>query len=80
MSTETATPAAPPEPSTAEPVAGEVSSIDLIIELYKRDVDRSLLIEQLKKTPAQRGADLDSFYRACVEHRRAVKMRYPHDR
>lgn len=61
----------------AEPVAGEVSSIDLIIELYKRDVDRTLLIEQLRKTPAQRAENLDSFYRACVAHRRAVNMPYP---
>ncbi|HEV8241698.1 MAG TPA: hypothetical protein VGS57_20205 [Thermoanaerobaculia bacterium] len=48
-----------------------VSSIDLIIELYKRDVDRTLIIEQLKKTPAQRAEDLQNFYDFAMELRRA---------
>lgn len=34
--------------------AGRRSSIDEIIELYKRDVDRTLLRENLKKTPTER--------------------------
>ncbi len=59
--------------STVEPVAGEVSSIDLIIELYKRDVDRTLLIERLKKTPAQRVEDLQKLYDFAMEMRRAVQ-------
>lgn len=33
---------------------GELPAPDPVIELYKRDVDRSLLRENLKKTPDQR--------------------------
>lgn len=70
----------PDEPqATAAPAAADaaadagVSSIDLIIELYKRDVDRTLIIEQLKKTPAQRAQDLQDFYDFAMELRRAVQ-------
>lgn len=49
-----------------------VSSIDVIIELYKRDVDRTLIIEQLRKTPAQRAEDLQNLYDFAMEMRRAV--------
>jgi hypothetical protein len=37
-----------------DPPAASRSSIDDIIELYKKDVDRSLLREALKLTPDQR--------------------------
>jgi len=60
-------------PSTAAedtPPEG-VSSIDLIIELYKRDVDRTLIIEQLKKTPDQRIRDLQQLHDFGMEMRRA---------
>lgn len=71
MDSDAPTPHAASE-SGAEPVAAEpgVSSIDLIIELYKKDVDRTLIIEQLKKTPAQRAEDLQSFYDFAMEMRR----------
>jgi hypothetical protein len=36
------------------PAAGERSSIDDVVELYKRDVDRTLLRENLKLTPDER--------------------------
>lgn len=49
-----------------------VSSIDAIIELYKRDVDQTLLIEQLRKTPAQRAEDLQRYHDAAVAARGAA--------
>ncbi len=71
MDSDAPTPHAAPavEPGAAEP---GVSSIDLIIELYKKDVDRTLIIEQLKKTPAQRGEDLQQFYDFLMEMRRGA--------
>jgi hypothetical protein len=68
--------AAPPQRERPLGAADEgadvgVSSIDLIIELYKRDVDRTLIVEQLKKTPAQRAADLERFCEFVGELRRA---------
>ena len=62
---------APPATTVDEGVDAGVSSIDLIIDLYKRDVDRTLIIEQLKKTPAQRMDDLQRFYDFAMEMRRA---------
>ncbi len=43
--------------------AKEISSIDLIIQLYKKDVDRTLLRENLKLTPAQRVEKFGEFLR-----------------
>jgi hypothetical protein len=42
-----------------------------VIEAYKRDVDRTLLRENLKKTPEQRLRDLQSFHEFTEELRRA---------
>jgi hypothetical protein len=62
------------EATRPQPGAGEgVSSIDLIIELYKRDVDQTLLIEQLRKTPAERAEDLQRFHDAAVASRGAAR-------
>ena len=49
------------------------SSIDDIIDLYKRDVDRTLLREQLKKTPSERVRDLVEMERFVEELQRASK-------
>ncbi len=43
--------------------AQEISSIDLIIELYKKDVDRTLLRQNLKLTPSQRVEKFSEFLR-----------------
>lgn len=47
------------------------SSIDDIIELYKRDVDRTLLRENLKLTPTQRLEKLMGMQAFVEECRRA---------
>jgi len=49
----------------------ERSSIDDIIELYKRDVDRTLLRENLKLTVEQRFEQLMNMQRFVEEARRA---------
>ncbi len=46
---------------------------DPVIEAYKRDVDRTLLIENLKLTPAQRAEKLESFVEMLAELRTATK-------
>ena len=47
------------------------SSIDRIIELYKRDIDRTLLREQLRKTPNERVRELVELERFAAELRAA---------
>lgn len=49
------------------------SSIDDIIELYKKDVDRSLLREALKLTPDQRVRRLVELTRFTETLRQATK-------
>lgn len=57
-----------------EDVSPEVrSSIDDIIELYKRDVDRTLLRENLKLTVEQRLLNLMELQNFAQEMRRAGK-------
>lgn len=48
-----------------------MSSIDDIIEIYKKSVDRSLLIENLRKTPEQRLRDLQKLQQTAEELQRA---------
>jgi hypothetical protein len=55
---------------TAEPEDG--LSPDPVIELYKRDVDRTLLREHLKLTPQQRIEKLLSFMRSLERLREAA--------
>ena len=43
------------------------SSIDDIIDLYKKDVDRTLLREQLRKTPDERVRELVALERFAEE-------------
>ena len=52
------------------------SSIDDVIEIYKRDVDRTLLREQLSKTPDQRVRELVELERFGEELRRAGKKAF----
>jgi hypothetical protein len=54
----------------AEPMDG--LSPDPVIELYKRDVDRTLLREHLKLTPQQRIEKLLSFMRSLERLREAA--------
>lgn len=44
---------------------------DPVIEAYKRDVDKTLLIENLRKSPAQRVQTLVAMARLATEMRRA---------
>lgn len=46
---------------------------DPVIEAYKKDVDRTLLIENLKLTSAQRAEKLESFVEMLIELRKATK-------
>lgn len=54
-------PSPPPAPPDPDPV----------IEAYKRDLDRSLLRENLRKTPSERVAALMELQRLAEEARRA---------
>jgi hypothetical protein len=49
------------------------SSIDDIIELYKKDVDRTLIRENLKLTPTQRLEQLENAQRFAEEVRASGK-------
>jgi hypothetical protein len=51
--------------------AREKDSIDAVIEVYKRDVDRTLLRENLKLTVEKRLRKLQEFVRFSEEMRRA---------
>ncbi|MCS6952202.1 MAG: hypothetical protein RMK57_09640 [Bryobacterales bacterium] len=44
---------------------------DPVIETYKRDIDRTLLRENLKLTPEQRLRNLEQLQRAAEELRKA---------
>ena len=51
----------------------EPHSLDPIIEAYKKDVDRTLIRENLKLTPEQRLANLEALLEGAEEIRRAMK-------
>ncbi|MFZ1934435.1 MAG: hypothetical protein WCB27_23625 [Thermoguttaceae bacterium] len=53
----------------ADPIA--VPWIDPVVEVYKRDVDRTLLRENLKLSPEQRLLKLQDFVRFLSEVRAA---------
>ena len=48
---------------------------DPVVEAYKRDVDRTLLRENLRKTVEQRLADMEAFRKFAEQLRRAVADR-----
>lgn len=47
------------------------SDIDPVIEVYKRDIDRTLLRQQLQRTPTQRLQALMNLQRFAEELRRS---------
>lgn len=49
--------------------------MDPIIEIYKRDVDRTLIRENLRLTVDQRLANLEALLRDAEEMREAVRKR-----
>jgi predicted RecB family endonuclease len=51
--------------------AGERSSIDDIVEIYKRDVDRTLIRQRLTRSIEERLEDLMELQRFAEELRRA---------
>ena len=53
------------------------SSIDDIIDLYKQDVDRTLLREQLRKTPDERVRELVALERFAEELQRSMRRTRP---
>jgi hypothetical protein len=59
----------PPRCGLSELAPADAS--DPLIEAFKRDVDRTLLIENLKLTPAQRAEKFVDFMRFLDEMRRA---------
>jgi hypothetical protein len=54
---------------------GEVLRPDPVIEAYKKDIDRTLLRETLKLTPAERLARLQDFVNAMSQLRGAARRR-----
>ena len=58
---------------------GERSSIDDIIDVYKRDVDRTLIRERLTKTTEERLEDLMELQRFAEELRRAGRVTFEGD-
>ena len=52
-----------------------MSSIDEIIELYKRDLDVSLIDESLRRTPEERIRALEEYQAFVEELRRAMETR-----
>lgn len=50
-----------------------MDSIQAIIELYKKDIDRSLIRENLKLTPEERLLKLQDFVNFAIELRKAGK-------
>lgn len=48
-----------------------IDSIQAIIELYKKDIDRSLIRENLKLTPEERLLKLQDFVNFALELRKA---------
>jgi transcriptional regulator with XRE-family HTH domain len=48
-----------------------IAASDPMIEAYKRDIDRTLLRENLRKTPEQRVRSLQSLARLAAEAQRA---------
>jgi hypothetical protein len=62
------TPSPAERASTAEPSPLE---FDPVVEAYKRDVDRSMVRESLKRTPDERMRALVALQRFAAELRRA---------
>lgn len=50
------------------------SSLDDVIDFYKKGVDRTLLLEQIRKTPDERLRELVEMGRCAEELRRRMKQ------
>lgn len=55
----------------------QTREVDPVIEVYKRDIDRTLLRENLKLTPEQRLLKLIDFVKFAAELRRAGATAWP---
>ena len=55
----------------------QLSEVDPVTEVYKRDVDRTLLRENLKLTPEQRLLKLIDFVKFAAELRSAGAATWP---
>ena len=53
---------------------GSQAQRDPVVEAYKRDVDRSLLRENLRRSPTERVANLAALQRLAKEARRAGRL------
>ncbi len=60
-----------PHRSIAGAVGDTIPPVDEVIETYKRDVDRTLLLENLKLSPEERARELMALLRAAEEFQRA---------
>ena len=65
------TPPACPHGSIAGSVRDRIRLMDTVIEAYKRDVDRTLLRENLKLSPEERVHELMELLKAAEEFQRA---------
>ena len=59
----------------APPIRAAGFEPDPVIEAYKRDVDRTLLRQNLRRTVTERVANLMALQRLAVEARRAGRAR-----
>ncbi|HET7293580.1 MAG TPA: hypothetical protein VFM88_14240 [Vicinamibacteria bacterium] len=59
--------------STTPGTVGERAAIDPVIEAYKKDVDRTLLRENLRLTPDERLRKLTAFMRSLQGVRAATE-------
>jgi hypothetical protein len=64
-------PLARPHPSIAGSVGDRIRLMDAVIEAYKRDVDRTLLRENLRLSPEERVRELMALLEAAKEFQRA---------
>ena len=63
------------QPSSPEHVPVSLAP-DPVIEAYKKDVDRTLLRENLKRSPDERLRDLVRLQRFAIEMRRAGRQAF----
>jgi hypothetical protein len=63
----------PDNPS--EPVGDSLPPRDAVIEADKKHIDRTLLRQNLRRTPTERVANLMALQRLAAEAKRAVELR-----
>lgn len=61
--------------TTSDQPRGHDSPVDPVIEAYKRDIDRTLLRDNLRKSVQERVEALMALQRLAAEARRAGKQR-----